>query len=122
REASAPLVPLGVGVAPPEQPPEQAADGAERGAGRDAAGRRRTAAIAAPREIAADFFGEVDDRHALQPDMAGAGQRREEQAFAAEQYVLEALHHLNVESDAGLEHADMAGMDQQALARRKIAL
>ncbi len=58
----------------------------------------------------------------MQPDVAGAGQGGEKQAFAAKQDVLEALHHLNVEADAGLEHADMAGVNQQALARREIAL
>ena len=35
---------------------------------------------------------------------------------------LKPLHHLNVEADAGLEHADVAGVDEQPLAGREIAL
>ena len=58
------------------------------------------AAVAAARQVARDLLGEVEDRHALQPDMAGAGQARQEQALAAEQHVLEAAHHLNVERHA----------------------
>src|ERR1700722_2784301 len=103
-----------------QQAAEQAAHRAEADAGRHGAAGR--AAVASSRQVAADFLGEVDDRHALQPDMAGAGEGGEEQAFAAEQDVLEALHHLDVEADGRLEHADMAGMDEQAFAGRQIAL
>src|SRR5271163_280953 len=53
--------------------------------------------------------------------MPRTGERRQEQAFATEQDVLEATDHLNVEADAGLEHADMAGVDEQPFARREIA-
>src|SRR5882762_8414435 len=42
------------------------------------------AGLLAGRQVAADFLGQVHDRHALQPDMARAGQGREEEALAAE--------------------------------------
>src|SRR5271166_3775022 len=77
-----------------EQASEQAAGGADRGARAQHAGGRIRARVAAG-QIAPDLLGEIEDRHALQPDVAGAGQRREEQAFAAEQDVAEPAHHLD---------------------------
>ena len=87
---------------------EQPARDAERRAQRNIARGRIGAAVAARGQIARDFLGEVENRHALQPDMAGAGEAREEQAFAAEPDVPEAEDHLDFEADAGLEHAQHA--------------
>lgn len=49
----------------------------------------------AAREERRDGLRDAGDRHGLEPDAAGAGQRSIEQTFAAEQLVLEAGNLLN---------------------------
>ena len=65
---------------PPSRPPATPS-----AAGPERPGSRIRARVATVRQIAGDLLREIEDRHALQPDMAGAGERREEQALAAEQ-------------------------------------
>ena len=55
-------------------------------------------------------------------DVAWAREGREEQPLAAEQDVLEARHHLDVEADRRLHDADMAGVDEETLARCETAV
>src|SRR6266404_1835138 len=66
--------------------------------------------------MAGDLFGEIDDRHALQPDLTGSRQLGEEQAIAAKDHIADALDQLEIDADAGFMSADMTDMDQQALA------
>ena len=108
-------------VAAPENAADDPADGAEAGRGRDR-GRRGSRIEAWAWGVAADLLGQVQDRHALQPDLDRDRHGREKEAFAAEEDVLEAGHELDVELDRRILHADMAGMDEKPFARRQIAL
>src|ERR1700752_4984637 len=54
---------------------------------------------------------EVLHAHRLKPDPAWSRQRREEQALAAEQHVLDARHGHDAELHRLLEHPDVAWMD-----------
>ena len=56
-------------------------------------------------------FRKAGQCHRLQPHLAGAGEDGEEQAFAAEEDVLEALDHLGLIGDGRLERGDVAGVD-----------
>ncbi len=71
--------------------------------------------------MARNLLGQVHDRHALKRDVARSGQGCKKKALAAEQDIAEATHHLDVEADRRVHHPDMAGMDQQLLARCEIA-
>ena len=51
----------------------------------------------------------------------GPVSRREEQAVAAKDEVLDAADHGDLKRHAGLECADVAGMDEQGLARLQVA-
>ena len=63
---------------------------------------------------------EVGQGQRLQPDSARAGKRGEEDSVAAEEHVADAADPRDLETDAGREHADMAGMDPQGFVRRKV--
>ena len=56
------------------------------------------------------------ERQRLEPHLARAAQRREEQALAAEQRGLDAAHHLDVVVHARLHRHDAAGVHAQRLA------
>ena len=77
------------------------------------------AALVGGREHAAR---EARERQRLQPHLAGAGELREEQAFAAEQDALHAADGLHVKVDGLRERDDAARIDVQALACGELAL
>ena len=58
----------------------------------------------------------------MQPDLAWATQRCEEQAFAAEQRALDAADRFNAVIDARLKRDDAASVDADQFARSQIAL
>ena len=64
--------------------------------------------------------GETGDGERLQPDAAGAGEGGEKDAVAAEDHVLDAGDALDLEGDAGLEGADVAGVDAEDFAGREV--
>ena len=68
-------------------------------------------------QILLNLVGEAGDGQRLQPDAAGAGERGEEDAVAAEDHVLDAGDALNLEGDGGLEGADVAGVDAEEFRR-----
>ena len=88
-----------------------------------------SANYAALHGLSADFMGHVlrqgmsqsGDGQGLQPDSAGAGERRQENSVAAEDHVLDAGHGRDLERDARLERAHVTGMDAQSFAGLKIA-
>ena len=67
-------------------------------------------------EILLNLVSETGDGERLQPDAAGAGERGEKDAVAAEDHVFDAGDALNLERDGGLEGADVAGMDAEEFA------
>jgi hypothetical protein len=62
------------------------------------------------------LVSETGDGQGLEPDAAGTHQRGEEDAVATEDHVTDAGNALDLEADAGLEGADVAGMDAECLA------
>src|SRR6478752_5070548 len=66
--------------------------------------------------------GHARERQRLQPDLARAGQRGEEHAFAAEHHALDAADRLHVEADAVGQRDHAAGVHVEAFARRELAL
>src|SRR6266571_6124017 len=63
---------------------------------------------------------EMRHRHRLQPHAAGAGERRQEDAVAAEQRVLDARDGGDVELHALLVYADVPRVDPQGVARLQV--
>ena len=57
-----------------------------------------------------ELMGETGDRQGLEPDASGAGEGGEEDAVATEDHVADAGDAGDLEADAGLEGADVAGM------------
>jgi hypothetical protein len=62
------------------------------------------------------LVGEARDGQGLEPNAAGTGEGREEDAVAAEDHVLNAGDTLNLEGDAGLEGSHVAGVDAEDFA------
>ncbi len=58
-------------------------------------------------------------RHRLQPNPAGPGERHEVESVAAEHHVRDARYAGDLELDGALEHPDVAGVHQQRLPERK---
>ena len=75
----------------------------------------------AARKIARHLFGKIEDGHLCSQIWPGPVSEAR-MSFAAEQDVAEASHHLDVEADAQLEDADVAGVHQQLLAPSQVAL
>src|SRR5882672_11056383 len=71
-------------------------------------------------KVFADRMREVGHRHRLQPHASGSSQRREKDAVAAKQRVLDAGHGGDVELHALLVHADMPGVNTQRVARLQV--
>src|SRR5262245_19855211 len=69
-----------------------------------------------------DAVSHAAEGQRLEPDMAGAAQGGEEEAFAAEQRGLDLADELNVELDRGLEGHDAAGIDAQGFADAELLL
>src|SRR3546814_17813665 len=65
--------------------------------------------------------GHARERQRLQPDRAGAGERGQEHAFAAEQHALDPAHGLDVHVDAGVVRDHAAGVDVDSLASGQMA-
>src|SRR5438093_8001034 len=65
-------------------------------------------------------MSEMRHRHRLEPHASGAGERREKDAVAAEQRVLDAGDGGDVELHALLVHADVPGVDPQRVARLQV--
>ena len=65
-------------------------------------------------------MSEPRDRQGLEPDAAGASEGRKKQAIAAEDDVFDSGHGGDLELDAGLEGADVAGMDAKSFSGREI--
>src|SRR5580658_97783 len=72
-------------------------------------------------EIPLDRVRQSGDGQGLEPDAAGAGQRGQEDSVAAEDHVLDAGDGGDLKCDAGLECADVAGMDAQGFAGLQVA-
>ena len=71
--------------------------------------------ITAGGDIGTDGVGHIINGHGLQPHTAGAGEDGVEQALAAEEDVLGALHLLDVHVDTGLEAGHITGIHDDAL-------
>jgi hypothetical protein len=71
-------------------------------------------------EILLDLMGEARDGQRLQPHAARAGERREKNAIAAEDHVLDARHTLNLKRNAGLKSADVARVYAQCFTRCEV--
>ena len=67
-----------------------------------------------------DLVGEPRDGQRLQPDRSGALEYGEEDSVSAEDGILQAWNHHDLEGDRGLECADVAGMDAQDFAGGKV--
>ena len=63
-----------------------------------------------------DAVGDARERQALQEDLTGAGESRQEEAFAAEERVGEAADELDVVVDVGVKCHQAARVDAQGLA------
>jgi len=74
------------------------------------------AACAHGAELAAHFF----ERHALNQDVAGTGQSRQEQSLATEQRGLDAAHELDIIDYGHIEGHDAAGVHLEGLARLEV--
>ncbi len=68
------------------------------------------AVAAAGGHIALELVGELGDGEGLEPDASGALEHGEEDSVAAEDHVLDAADGGDLEVDAGLECADVAGV------------
>lgn len=71
--------------------------------------------ITAGGDIGTDGVGHIIDGHGLQPHPAGAGEDGVEEALAAEEDVLGALHLLDVHVDTWLEAGHIARIHHDAL-------
>lgn len=63
-----------------------------------------------------DAIGESVEGEGLEPDLAGAAEEDEEEAFAAEEFVFDAGNGLDVVIDGRLEGDQAAGIDAEGLA------
>src|SRR6185436_11427410 len=79
---------------------------------------RALALASAPdaRDRLGDAVGQTAERQRLQPDVAGPGERREEEALTTEERGLHPAHELHVVADRGLERHQASGVDAQRLA------
>src|SRR5579862_3133782 len=68
-----------------------------------------------------DLVGQAGDGEGLEPDAAGAGELREEEAIATEDHVAQAADHGDLKRDAALECADVSGVDEKCFAGTEIA-
>ena len=67
-----------------------------------------------------DAVGEAAEGQRLQPDLAGAGQGREEEPLAAEERRLHPADELDVVLHGRLQRHETAGIDAQRFARRQL--
>jgi len=64
---------------------------------------------------------EFGDGQSLEPDSPRPGERSEKDSIASEDHVLDAGNRRDLERDAGLKGADMAGMNPQSFSGLQIA-
>ncbi len=72
------------------------------------------------RHVLLELMGETGDGEGLEPDSSGAGEGGEEDAVATEDHVADAGDAGDLEADAGLEGADVAGMHAEGFARGEV--
>ena len=89
-------------------------------ANQPAAKRRAAGATFTARHVLRQLMRQARDGQRLQPHGAGAGERGEEDAVAAEEGVLDAGHGHDLEAHRALEGADVARVNAQVFARRQV--
>src|SRR5208337_832830 len=73
------------------------------------------------RKVRRQGVRQLGNGQGLEPDSSRAGQRREKNPVPAEDHVLDAGHSRDLERNAGLKCAHVAGMHAESLAGLKIA-
>ena len=71
-------------------------------------------------QIFADLVRKPGDGQGLQPDLPRTGQHGQEQAITAEDHVLDAWNHRDLEGHGGLKSAHVSRMHTQRLAGRQV--